>query len=701
MTAHRLKAETSPYLLQHRDDPVDWHPWGDEALTLAANTDRPIFLSVGYSACHWCHVMQRDSFRHSATAALLNTWFICVKVDRDERPDIDALAMASVVALTGGGGWPLTVFCTPEGMPFQGGTYYPIEPRDGLPSFLEVARTAVERWQADPEEVRTEAAALSRDQQLAPREYPPVAPNPAPTEMDGLLERSVTALGRRFDPLHSGFGGAPKFPPTMALDFLLARHAHGGGRRALRMATRTLDAMAAGGIYDQLGGGFHRYAVDAAWTVPHFEKMLSDNALLAAVYLHAWTTTGTPRYRAVCEQTLEYLLRELRLPEGGFASSQDAETGGVEGAPYVWKHSELAEVLDVEELRIAVATFGVTRQGVLPGGNVLQLQRNLDVDGATHQRLCDKLLRVRMRREQPTRDTQVIASANGLALASLAEAGYRLERPDYLDAAQDLAGFLLTVLDDGNDGLLHVYAGGVAKIPGFLDDYAALSHGLVELATATGDLAWLEHARRLASVATRRLYDPDVRVFRFEAGGAQVNSGSATFEDRQLPAGNPSMATALLRIARLTGDAGSERRATEVLTTGSALLVPGQPRMGGLLLALECLHGPALQVAIVGDFEDPSTAALTGVLRRWYDPASVTASRSAATGPASPVVPFLIGKSAVEGRATAYVCTTSACLPPCTDAGTLRAALATNRMGLLGDGVGVVKPRVDSDGPTT
>src|SRR5207248_5114199 len=471
---NRLAQETSPYLLQHAANPVEWYPWGEEALERARAEQRPILLSIGYSACHWCHVMERESFEDDVTAALMNERFVCIKVDREERPDLDGIYMDAVAAMTGQGGWPLTVFLTPAGKPFLGGTYFPPEPRHGLPSFQQVLLAVSDLYRERPADVarRTQVLVDALEQAAAS------APSAEPLT-ESLLFQAVHRLEELLDPEWGGFGRAPKFPPASALELLLRRG-------AVAPAEKTLDEMAAGGMYDLVGGGFHRYSVDERWLVPHFEKMLYDNALLVPAYLHGWLVTGKERYREVVEETIEYLLRELRLPEGGFASSQDADTEGVEGLTYTWASGEGAP----EEL------FEPFEDGrfVLRGG----------LDPETRARL----LEIRVDRPQPGLDDKAIASWNGLALAALAEAGRRLDRPTWIDEARGLAEFLLGPLSE-NGRLQRSRRAGRSTGTGYLDDYANVANGLYELHVATGELRWLEESRRLVLLAVELFGDDE------------------------------------------------------------------------------------------------------------------------------------------------------------------------------------------------
>jgi uncharacterized protein YyaL (SSP411 family) len=456
---NRLADETSPYLLQHADNPVEWYPWGDEALTRARDENRPILLSIGYSACHWCHVMAHESFEDPATAAIMNRLFVNVKVDREERPDLDAVYMNAVVQFTAGhGGWPMTVFLTPAGEPFHGGTYYPPQPRGGLPSFAQLLELVAAAYRERPDEVGELAGRMTAHL----REVSALAPSADPLS-ETVLTGAVETMRRVFDPRWGGFGTAPKFPPASAIEFLLRMHRRDGDTDALEMATDTLDGMSLGGMYDVLGGGFARYSVDERWLIPHFEKMLYDNALLAAAYLHGWVVTGDDRYREVCERTLDFVLRDLLLPEGVFASALDADTEGVEGITYVWTPGEIRAELRSDDAEAAVAYYGVSEEGNFEGSSVL---RPAGTPPAGLERIRARLLEARMRRSQPARDDKAIACWNGLALAALAEAGWRLGRPDYLSAARRCAEFLLSGMSDERGRLRRSYRAGDARIAG-------------------------------------------------------------------------------------------------------------------------------------------------------------------------------------------------------------------------------------------
>ena len=640
---NRLAAETSPYLLQHAANPVEWYPWGEEAFARARSEDKPILLSVGYAACHWCHVMEHESFEDERTAAVMNEHFVNVKVDREERPDVDGLYMDAVVSMTGHGGWPMTVFLTPEGKPFYGGTYFPPEPRLNMPAFTEVLLAVAEAYRSRREDVERQAGALVDAIQEASARRPSAEPLES-----GLLVGAVSALGRQFDPVQGGFGGAPKFPPASTLEFLLRT----GRDDALHMVGLTLDRMSAGGMYDLVGGGFHRYSVDGEWLVPHFEKMLYDNAQLASVYLHAWAAAGEDRWRRVAEETLDYTLRELRLPEGGFASAQDADTDGEEGLTYTWTPEEIRTVLG-EEHPEWLAPFEGGRS-VIRG----------DVPAEARARL----LAARTERPQPLRDDKALSGWNGLALAALAEAAYRLDRPDYLAAARDLGGFLLGPLASGDGLLLRSYRAGDARIAAYLEDYAHVAHGLVELHWATGEVRWLEEARRLAGLALDLFGDPEQGGFFVDArSGNGLVARRKEFDDHPTPSGNSMLAFVLLRLARIYGDDELERQAVGVFRLAHSLAARAPGAVGHLLAALKLHFSPPREVAVVGESAELRAAALAG-----FQPSTVFAFAPDPTDE----VPLLAGKDLVDGKPAAYVCERFACQRPVTTPSDLRAALA-------------------------
>jgi uncharacterized protein YyaL (SSP411 family) len=620
---NRLTGETSPYLLQHADNPVDWYPWGDEALGRARDEDRPILLSIGYAACHWCHVMEHESFEDAETAAQMNDQFVNVKVDREERPDLDAVYMDAVVALTGHGGWPMTVFLTPEGEPFFGGTYFPPAPRHGLPSFREVLDAVASAYRERRADVTRSAAQLVE----AIRSSSEVAPSSDPLT-DSVLSEAARGLRRAFDAERGGFGGAPKFPPASALEFLIRRGEPD-------TVTITLDAMAAGGMYDLVGGGFHRYSVDDDWLVPHFEKMLYDNALLVPAYLHAWVVTGDERYRRVVEETCDYLLRDLALPEGGFASSQDADTDGVEGLTYTWTEAE-----------------GVPAELLQPFEHGRSIIRG-DLDPELRARLLDE----RSRRPQPARDDKAIAAWNGLALAALAETGRRLASDTVLQAAERLGHFLLDELSSPDGRLFRTWRNGRASIPGYLEDYADVAHGLYELHVATGELRWLEESGRLARLAVELFADEERGGFFMTARDAeQLVARKKDLDDNPVPSGNSMLAFVLLRLARIYGDDELEHRAAGVLRLLHANLSRIPTAFGWALCALDLYLSPPRELAILGTPADE--IARTALAP--FDPNAVIAF-----GP-SEDVPLLAGKTRVDGKPTLYVCERFACQAPVT-----------------------------------
>jgi hypothetical protein len=620
---NRLAQESSPYLLQHAANPVDWYPWGDEAFAKARAEDKPVLLSVGYSACHWCHVMERESFEDSATAQVMNELYVSIKVDREERPDVDAVYMDAVVTLTGQGGWPMTVFLTAAGEPFFGGTYYPPEPRHGLPAFRQVLVAIAEAYRTQREDVAKQAAslveALERSAQIEPSSEPLTAE---------LLSEAVRVLRAQYDERHGGFGRAPKFPPASALEFLLRAG-------AVDLVRGTLDGMAAGGMYDLVGGGFHRYSVDEQWLVPHFEKMLYDNALLVPAYLHGWLVTRDDRYRHVVEHTVEYALRELRLDGGGFASAQDADTDGVEGLTFTW----MPEEIDRGELLLPFEHGQYILRGELS-----------DDERAS-------LLARRAERPQPVRDDKAIAGWNGLMLAALAEAGRRLDRADWLDAAQELAEFLLGPLSDG-ERLHRTWRDGIAKGTGYLEDYANVAHGLYELHVATGDARWLHESHRLALLAVE-LFADDANggFFLTPADGEKLVARQKDLDDNPTPSGNSMLAFVLLRLARIWGDDELESRAVGVLLLMRDVLSRAPQGFGWALCALDLHLSPPRELAILGEPQsEVARAALHG-----FDPNAVVAF-----GPADGV-PLLEGKTLVDGKAAVYVCERFACQAPVTD----------------------------------
>jgi uncharacterized protein len=628
---NRLAGATSPYLLQHADNPVDWHEWGDEAFERARAEDRPLLVSVGYSSCHWCHVMAHESFEDEATAALMNDLFVNVKVDREERPDVDAVTMEATVGMTGSGGWPTTVFMTPDAKPFYAGTYFPPEPRHGIPSFPELLRAVAETWRLRRDDIEQQASRIDgalRSTAGAESSTEPLT--------SAVLDEAARGIAATFEPAFGGFGRAPKFPASSTLELLLRR----GDDASVAMVTATLDAMAAGGFYDVLGGGFHRYSVDDRWLVPHFEKMLYDNATLASAYLHAWVVTGRDRYRDVVEGTLDYLLRELALPGGGLASAQDADTDGVEGLTYTWTPEEASEV------GLAAGLLQPFEDG------------RYVVRGEVAPELRARVLAERDRRPQPFRDDKALASWNGLVLAALAEAGYRLQRDDWLAAARDLGEFLLGPLSGDDGRLFRSVRDGRTSGPGFLDDYANVAHGLLELHGATGELRWLLEARRLALLAIELFADDEQGGFFLSPadGDARVPR-TKDLQDSPVPSGNSMLAHVLLRLSRIWGDDELERRAVSVFRLAEPALRRAPGFFAWMLCGLDLWLSPPQEIAVAGDVDAPVARAALASFR----PNAVVA-----VGP-SDDVPLLAGKQRVDGKTAVYVCERFACRAPVTE----------------------------------
>jgi hypothetical protein len=628
---NRLAEATSPYLLQHAENPVDWYEWGDAAFQRAQAEDKPVLVSVGYSSCHWCHVMAHESFEDRTTAALMNDLFVNVKVDREERPDVDAVTMEATVGMTGSGGWPTTVFMTPDGKPFYAGTYFPPESRHGLPSFRDVLQAVAETWRMRRPDVDRQAGRI--DDALRS-----VAEAPPSTEplTSSLLGEAVRGIARTFDPAFGGFGSAPKFPAASTLELLLRFE----DEESLAMVTATLDGMAAGGMYDVVGGGFHRYSVDDRWLVPHFEKMLYDNALLAATYLHAWVVTGRPRYRAVVEETVEYMLRELRLPGGGLASAQDADTEGVEGLTYTWTPEEAADA-------------GIPADALEPFEHGRSIVR-----GELEPSLRARLLALRANRPQPFRDDKAVASWNGLALAALAEAAYRFERDDWLEEATMLGEFLLGPLSDEDGRLFRSLRDGRVSGHGYLDDYANAAHGLLELHAATGDPRWLLEANRLARLAVELFADQERGGFYLSsAEGDERVPRTKDLQDTPIPSGSSMLAWVLLRLSRIWGDEELEKLAVGVFRLARPALRRAPGAFAWALAGLDLWFSAPREIAIAGSVSAPvARAALEP-----FQPRTVVA-----VGPADGV-PLLEGKGLVDGMAAVYVCERFVCKMPVTD----------------------------------
>ncbi|MGV9243069.1 thioredoxin domain-containing protein [Streptomyces sp. NPDC003710] len=673
---NRLAHETSPYLLQHADNPVDWWPWSVEAFDEARKRNVPVLLSVGYSSCHWCHVMAHESFEDPQTAAYLNERFVSVKVDREERPDVDAVYMEAVQAATGQGGWPMTVFLTPDAEPFYFGTYFPPDPRHGMPSFRQVLQGVHQAWADRREEVTEVAGKIVRD--LAGREFP-YGDTRTPGEEE--LAQALLGLTREYDPQRGGFGGAPKFPPSMVLEFLLRHHARTGSEGALQMARDTCERMARGGLYDQLGGGFARYSVDRDWVVPHFEKMLYDNALLCRVYAHLWRATGSALARRVALETADFMVRELRTAEGGFASALDADSDDgtgrhVEGAHYVWTPAQLAEVLGPQDAELAAQYFGVTDEGTFEqGASVLQLPQSEGVfDAERVESIRRRLFEARAGRPAPGRDDKVVAAWNGLAVAALAETGAYFDRPDLVDAAIGAADLLVRLHMDEQARLARTSKDGRAGAnAGVLEDYADVAEGFLALASVTGEGVWLEFAGLLLGQVLTRFTDESGALYDTAADAEKLIRRPQDPTDNAAPSGWTAAAGALLAYAAQTG-AEPHRTAAERALGVVKALGPRVPRFigWGLAVAEALLDGPR-EVAIVGpSLDDPATRTLHRTALLGTAPGAVVAVGT----PESDEFPLLADRVPANGEPTAYVCRNFTCDAPTTDPERLRRALS-------------------------
>jgi uncharacterized protein YyaL (SSP411 family) len=662
--SNRLAAETSPYLLQHADNPVDWYPWGEEALARARSEEKPILVSIGYAACHWCHVMERESFEDPEVAALMNERFVCIKVDREERPDVDAIYMDAVQAMTGRGGWPLNAFLTPDGVPFYAGTYWPPEPRQGMAAWSQIVVGVAEAW------VEQRAEIEETGRRILPRLAGAAALPPAEGELDPAgLDAAVTTLRRGYDHVYGGFTtAAPKFPAASAIEFLLRR-----GER--EMALHTLRAMASGGMYDQIGGGFARYSVDARWVIPHFEKMLYDNALLARAYLHGFQVSGEPFFARVCTETLDWALRDLRQDEGGFASALDADSEGEEGRFYVWTPDEVRAALGDDrnvaegasrlagETEIALEHFG------MPGapnfeGRWAPVRATSDPERLGE--IKERLRAARERRVWPALDDKRLCAWNALMIAALADAGAALERADYRDAAVACAEFIWRDMRDADGRLLRTYNRGEARLSAYLEDHAFLLEALLTLYETTFDPRWFGAARELAETILARFSDPANGGFFATADDHEaLIARRKELEDTPIPSGASSAAFGLLRLAALTGEHRYEQAAVGALRLLHQVAPQHPAAFAHLLQALDFHFAAVKEVAIVG----PDAGPLERVVRGEFRPHLVVAG-----GPADSV-PLLAGREPVDGRAAAYVCERFACLRPVTEPAELAALL--------------------------
>jgi hypothetical protein len=650
--ANRLAQETSPYLLQHKDNPVEWYPWGPEALERARAEDRPILLSIGYSACHWCHVMERESFEDAETAAFMNEHFVPVKVDREERPDVDAIYMEAVQGMTGHGGWPLTAFCDAEGVPFYGGTYFPPEARQGMPSFRMVMEAVAESWGSQRERIRESADRIRTQLDAVGRIEPsdqPIGPE--------LLDGAVNRLRMAADMVNGGFGGAPKFPPASAIEFLLARGEE-------EIATRTLDGMAHGGIHDQLGGGFARYSVDAVWLVPHFEKMLYDNALLARAYLHGFQAHGNERWRTVTERTLDWALREMRGPEGGFYSALDADSEGEEGLFYVWTRSELESALAAaglgDEADPILEHWGVTEAGNFEGRNILYVPAGPGDEPPSLDRAREILYELRSERVWPGLDDKRVLSWNALTLAALADAGAVLRRQDYIDAAVRCAEFIQEDMRSSEGHLLRTWKEGEGRLNAYLEDHAYLLDALLVLYEATLDVRWFDAARETADAMIERFADTERGgFFTTSHDHEELIARRKDAEDHPIPSGNSAAAYGLLRLGAVTGEHSYTEHALSVIRLLRRVAENYPHAAGHLLRAIDFHLADIREVALVGD----DSTALSAVVRSTLRPHLVLAG-----GPEGTDRPELMReRTTIDGRAAAYVCERFACKRPVAD----------------------------------
>ncbi len=681
---NRLSNETSPYLLQHAHNPVDWYPWGAEALGRSKGEDKPILLSIGYSACHWCHVMERESFEDDAIAALMNDNFVNIKVDREERPDLDAVYMEAVQMLTGSGGWPMTVFLTPEGKPFYGGTYFPPADRMNMPGFPRVLQAVSEAYRTNRGEIERVTQQLT--EQMGRASQMPQSSDPLSVD---VLHEAYSRLAANFDYQNGGFGAAPKFPQPMTPEFLLRYYHHGYNPRALEMVELTLEKMAYGGMYDQLGGGFHRYSTDAFWLVPHFEKMLYDNALLARLYLHAFQLTGRGLYRRITEETLDYVLREMTDPAGGFYSAQDADSEGEEGKFFVWTPGQIQALLGEAEGGIFGRYYGVTDAGNFEGANILNVPQEPATfarqQGITPEYLETviaqgkaTLLAERETRIHPLRDDKVLASWNGLMLRAFAEVGVSLNRPDYLAAAVANAEFLMDRMLE-NNRLLRTWREGQAKLPGFLEDYACVADGLLALYEATFDVRWLNHAVALANTMIELFWDEGIGGF-YDTGiehESLVTRPRDVFDNAQ-PCGSSVASEVLLRLAVFTGNDDYNLKGARPLRSLSRLMTQAPGGAAYWLGTLDFYVSIPKEIAVIGPRQEPATGELLRTVFGRFLPNKVvvgvdTSPAGAAAGAGSAIagIPLLEGREMLESKPTAYVCQHYVCQLPVTDAAAL------------------------------
>jgi len=676
---NRLANETSPYLLQHSENPVEWYPWGEEALDLSKAAEKPILLSIGYAACHWCHVMAHESFEDPETAAIMNDHFINIKVDREERPDLDNIYMSAVVAMTGQGGWPMTVVLTPEGEPFFGGTYYPPQPRYGMPSFKQVLMAVIDAWENRREEIQETTNQvlehINRDYVLQGQEG---------NLSQELLNTAVGALAGKFDSVEGGFGGAPKFPPSMTIEFLLREYRRSGDEHSLHMAEFTLKKMAFGGMYDQIGGGFARYSVDNHWLVPHFEKMLYDNAQLARVYLHAWQVTRDPLYRRITEQTLDYVLQEMTHAQGGFYSSQDADSEGFEGKFYVWTVGEIEAVLG-DQAKLFMDYYGVTENGNWEGVNILYVQNNPEEFSASKGMNLEefqsalsstrqKLYKVRAQRVWPGLDDKVLTAWNGLMMAAFAEAGRSLKRPDYLATAQSNAEFLYSTMRTTDGRLMRTWKdGSEAHYNAYLEDYTYLAEGLLALYQSNFDPRWYTWAGELVDHMIAHNYDSDKGGF-FDTSDDHEDliHRPKDVQDNAVPSGNAMAATVLLKLSLLSGEGQYWDMAASSVSSMLNAMSQHPNAFAQWLGAASFMLGEPKEIAIIGDTSAADTNRMLEVIDSPYHPNLVVAAGRKGD---QETVPLLADRPQIDGKATAYVCQQFVCKAPVTQPEKLAAQL--------------------------
>ena len=667
---NNLINETSPYLLQHAHNPVDWYPWGEAALSKARTEDKPILLSIGYSACHWCHVMEHESFENEEIAGLMNENFVNIKVDREERPDLDQIYMSAVQMMTGQGGWPMTMFLTPEGVPFYGGTYFPPADRYNMPGFPRVLLSVAEAYRSQPDQVAGTATAM-----LGELRRVGLAEASRETVNSDLLDASYRRIAANYDRINGGFGSAPKFPPSMTLEFILHTFHRTRAADALEIVEHTARKMAEGGIYDQLGGGFHRYSVDAKWLVPHFEKMLYDNALLSRLYLHLYQVTKKPDARRVAEETLDYVAREMTDASGGFYSSQDADSEGHEGKFFVWSRQQIVDALGAPDADLFCAYFNVTESGNFESQNILNVTASVEDVAAKNNVTVEelrqaietgsrKLFEIRESRIKPGRDEKVLTAWNGLMLGSFAEAAAILDRPDYRKIAEANARFLLDHLQ--KDGLLlRTYKDGEAKLNAYLEDYACLIDGLISLYEATGTLRWIESALALADKMIEEFWDEDSGGFFFTGKShEQLIVRSKEFLDNATPSGNSIAALSLLRLGLLTDNETYRRHATTVLRLMADQIRRYPSAFGCALSAVDFYLDSPVEIAIVGPGEDPRSEELVRAAWQTYIPNRVIALSIADDKNAPPVVALLRDRTIQGGQPTAFVCEAYTCKNP-------------------------------------